>query len=704
GITLLTRPDSSSNLPAGKRTNAKPDGSDSPPMLPIPLSLNRVTVRDGHIELDNRKTKSRIIIDMFSSTLDLHIDKGLTDIASTGKTTIEDISFASDKTNKVLHGIRAEFIHEITGNPSTGDFTLSPGELYINELPISVTGTVAGWTKTTFNIEAGNLDMESVLNAVPSDVIPEKDTLNAVGTFTLSVSGLLDTVPEEPVLSYRGSVDIPHATLACRGMPKKVDDITSYITFTEKEIDINTVSVRIGSSQVSISGTVNNYIDEPVVALLSEGDVDITDVTDAFPLPKGMDAEGNVDFDIRLDGTPSDPKSFAARGRINLKNVTATVPETLNNPATLNGTIALSPSHVEIERLGVVSGNTDAELTGRLGGYMTLAGPGGDTAVFNGMIKSNVIDINDLLVTGKENKKSVKPWDFEKTLKTLPVPPQLSANLDIGLGSVIFGRLKTDSVRCRLSLDGGILGLSDLNAAAYTGILIGKSTINFADPENTSYSGYFSLKALESSRFIADFFGIGEHFKGKLSGSLSFSGSGLDSVSVVQNLKVSGGMLFEDGRIDNWEFTRKLGNYLKFLDFDTLEYDTIINTFRVENQKVFIPDMAVKSTYGDIRLDGVIGFDTSLDNNITLILNKEYSAKALKRLDNLSKLLKNQPERLDLLVTVGGTINSPSFSLDTSRAEEQLKETVKEEVTRFLDKQKDDIKEAGKKLLDKLFK
>ena len=87
-----------------------------------------------------------------------------------------------------------------------------------------------------------------------------------------------------------------------------------------------------------------------------------------------------------------------------------------------------------------------------------------------------------------------------------------------------------------------------------------------------------------------------------------------------------------------------------------------------------------------------------------------FGQKAAKQLTALSRLINKDTESLELIVKAGGTLKSPKFKLDTTRAENQLREEIKEEIKsradEIIDKNiKDEkLKEEGKKLLKQLFK
>ncbi len=676
------------------------------------MSLRTLIINDGRVVLENREGKgSRIVADDIDLVQSIDIGRDLA-LTSSGEAHISDISLGPlSEGEKALGGFRADFENEVSGDIGAGNIRVERGTLTVNGVPVDVNAEITGWTKTAWSVKTGALDVEETLKAMPPDLVPEQDKLSAEGTFSLDASGTVDSEPDEPVIAYSGSLDLDIAPLAFEGLPKQVDAINGHIAFTEKVITIDNTRVSIGESNALIAGTVENYTEKPVVAIDAKGDMNLDDLAGAVPLPEGTDMSGMVDFDMTMNGSPDDPSSFRADGGMNLRAVEITMPETLNHPAKIDGSLTLKPEHVSLDRIRLVSGESDMTLQGNLTNYMTLAGLGEEKAAFRGTVSSQNLDLNDMLVEKKEAAKTapVKPWDFEETLTTLPVPANLSSALSLNLGTVKFGMFETDAVKGRISLDEGVMKLSDLNVAAYAGVLTGGTTMNFSDVDNVTYGGDFKLDALDAARFVAALLGKGDIFTGNLSSSLSFNGAGLDSTSMLNNLKMSGDMLMNNGSISNFGFTKKLGEHLKFLDFGSVAFDTIKNSFRVEDRKFITPDMAVMTGFGDIRVNGFVGFDTAVDYDIVLDLDRETSKKALGTISGFSKYLEIVPERLELNVDAGGTLASPSFSLDTSAAEEVLKKNLEQRLADEADKLLDskdagELKEKGKKLLNNLFR
>lgn len=701
-ITLLTRTDKSSNLPAFADTAQHKTAG--PPALPIPITLHSLRIGDGSLTLINEPESSRVSIEGISQKLSLRIGRDMKNLRTTGKISVKNISYVPAAGKKPLEGITLIFSHELTGNPSSGDLTLSRGELELNGLPFTLSGKITGWKTAVFHVEAKNLGADKIIGALPTGVIGARDGVSAKGSFSFALDGTVMAGTPKPAFSYTGKMAIENMSVAVKGFPKKIDRFQSFIAFTEKELTIRDTQVKASGSDLNLSGSISNYLEKPVIALKSSGNIRIDDLADALPVFRRSGLKGGVSFDLSASGTLSLPKSMEMNGSIALKGLSLPASKVMKNPMMINGSLRFSPRDITLESLAVQTGKSDFSLNGRVSDYMNLL-PSKEPqpAVLKGALTSRLIDINDMIFLDK-NTPIIKPWDLEKPLKNLPVPPSLQADASLILNTVVFGRLKADSVKGRLILKNGILELTGLEVSAYKGKLTGNTVINFSRIENVQYDGGFDLEKLNAQTFISSFFGAGDNFRGLVSSSLTFSGAGLDSVSFLNNLKGSGSATIENGQFVNWDFTKKFGQKLQFLNFDTLSFGDAYATFNFEKQRVFTPAPLFQTQYGDITISGSTGYDTTVNYDIAFKLNSTAANLATKnRLGDLGSLFLSGAVP-QLYLTATGTLKSPSFQIDTSRTQKEVQDRLKNEAEKLLNKQNDKLRQQGKKILDRLFR
>lgn len=698
-VYLITRRDGSVNLPAAADTT-KPKKS-GPPAFPIPITLKSFSIRDGAVIIADEAKNTETELADISQDLSLRIGGKFESIESAGKLEIGRVAVRSGGKALPLSGLRIGFAHALAGNPSAGNFTLSKGELSLNGLPVKITGTLGGWKTGSFRVETGTLDAAKLIAALPDSILPNKREVTATGTVSLALDFTLDAAGAKPRATYTGELALRGMSVAVKGLPKRIDSLQSTVAVTDTALEFRNTEIRIGGSRASLSGTVRNYLSKPVLALATEGSISLDEVVAALPALTPTGLAGGVTFDIRVEGPAVRPDSLRLNGRADLRNLRVTVPKVLRNPAEMTGLLRISPAAMDLTGLAVKTGKSDFTLTGRLTDYLNLfPARRGAPVRLTGSLTSNLFDIGDMFIIDK-NTPFVKPWDLEKPLKNLPVPPTLDSELKIGLKRVVFGKLAADSTRGTVTLGKGVLELSGLTASAYRGTLTGRTTVNFSNPDRFTYAGGFDLKTLDAATFLSSFFGAGDNFRGRFSSGFSFSGAGLDSVSFFKNLKGEGSVLLENGQFLNWEFTKRLGNTLKFLDFDTLDFDTLQTTFSIADQRVFTPALAVRTAYGDFTLSGNTGFDTSLAYDIMFKLNAKAANSFLH--GDLADLISGSSAP-ELYLTAEGTLKNPKFTIDRARSGKAVKEKVREEAEKFLQKQGGDLQKKGKKLLDKLLK
>lgn len=703
-------------IPPEDSTAAEPEKADTAgesAMLPVPVTLRSLQLDDGYVEIINMDAQTRFILDEVSMKTSLTLSKDLSEMQSGGTLTVGDIALYPAPDADPVQGIDLTFVHAASGNLTTGDFTLEKGALTLNGLPVTITGSLRSWTTAAASVKTGDIDIRTVLDMIPGSLVPEKQNVSADGSFSLSVDTNVHMAEDVPEITYSGSLSLDMNSLAYEGFPEKIDSLIFKTGFTEKEIAIKEGTLVTGSSRLSLTGNVSDYLASPALAVNVSGEINVEDVTQALPLLEdGMTVKGIVGMDIAVKGTAEDLQGVAPEGSVTLQQFEFELPDVLNHAAALNGTMNISPDALTVKKFVLTSGASDISFNGALDNYKALLFADMESySEFTGTVTSSMLDITDLIVIDETKEKPLfKPWQIEKPLNNMPVPPNAAASASARLGTVKFGNLKAGSVKASITLRDGVFSVSGLNVSAYNGVLTGSTTLNMSNPENVTYTGGFKLDKFGSGAFLAAFFNRDEFMSGSLSSNLTFSGAGLDSVSMLDNLTADGDMLFEGGEIYNLDFTKKLGAFLKFLDFDVLTFDSITNTFMVKDRKVITPDMSVKSDHGTILMNGSAGFDTSLDYVMTLILNKEASAKAVNTLGVLSKLVNKDTESIELDVGVKGTMKSPSFTLDTSKAEQKLKEQAKDKIEEkakeIIEKniKSDDIKEEGKKILKQLFR
>lgn len=195
---------------------------------------------------------------------------------------------------------------------------------------------------------------------------------------------------------------------------------------------------------------------------------------------------------------------------------------------------------------------------------------------------------------------------------------------------------------------------------------------------------------------------------GTAGADLTLKGRGFSMPDLTKALEGTGHMAVKDGKIEGGNLLQEAMSILKVagitLDnpkataFSTIETDLVIKQGIVNVQRLLIDSHDFQATGG-----GTIGFDQKLNLGVTLTLSQGLSQK-IAGASPVAKLALKEG-RLILPLTIGGTIQAPSYGLDMKGlmgvVQEQVKKKAEEAISGLLKGtiKPQDLKQQGRDLL-----
>ena len=173
--------------------------------------------------------------------------------------------------------------------------------------------------------------------------------------------------------------------------------------------------------------------------------------------------------------------------------------------------------------------------------------------------------------------------------------------------------------------------------------------------------------------------------KGNIKMRFNSKGDVMDS-SIMVDLTVE---LF-DGELVGYAPLNDLKKYLKDRDFEHIYFDKIESSIMIEREKIYLSKTLIKSSVGEINVDGWQTFKGDLEYHIEI----KYSELKRKKIRTAPEaeygdIIRSKVNDPSIYLVVSGTVDNPRFALD--------KKTVKEMISNSLKQQKMELKEALKK-------
>ncbi len=189
---------------------------------------------------------------------------------------------------------------------------------------------------------------------------------------------------------------------------------------------------------------------------------------------------------------------------------------------------------------------------------------------------------------------------------------------------------------------------------------------------------------------------------------LTLKGRGFSMPELTKALEGTGHMAVKDGKIEGVNLLQEAMSILKVAGitlgdpkataFSTIETDLVIKQGIVNVQRLLMDSHDFQATGG-----GTIGFDQTLNLTVKMNLTQDLSQK-IAGISPVARLALKEG-RLSLPLTIGGTVQAPSYGLDmkglTGAVQEQVKKKAEEAIGGLLKgtTKPQDLKQQGRDLL-----
>ena len=352
---------------------------------------------------------------------------------------------------------------------------------------------------------------------------------------------------------------------------------------------------------------------------------------------------------VRLDQTPS----------LHLD----TVVQPLNLPVKLDGTFGPLKDTMDIEainfQLGV--GKTDVTITGKTAGH---------DATLN--ISSPIINTANL-----------------------PVSLPLKEPIDI------------TNLKISADVKGQEARLNALSLQLFDGQVKGQGKL-IAGSDAPPFNGTLGVQGVQLGSALKAVAETPLSISGTAGADFAVKGRGLSMPDLTKALEGTGHVEVKDGKIEGVNLLQEAVAILKIAGiaiddpnatvFSTIETDLAVDEGVIHVQRLLMDSHDFQATGG-----GTIGFDQKLNLTIKLNLSQELSQK-ISGLSPVAKLAVKEG-RMVLPLTIGGTMQTPSYGLDMKGVSANIQEQVKRKVEDTVDGllkgtiKPQDLKQQGQELL-----
>ncbi len=514
--------------------------------------------------------------------------------------------------------------------------------------------------------------------------------------------------------------------LAGGGRPVKLDaSVDLDGTFASEETRLSRCDVKVGGSSVSVTGVLTGLPDRPAidVRVVSKKAAlaDIAQVLDLMGpfLPRGLARKGEIALDANARGSLADPLKMSVEGRAEISGLEYADPA-LKRPVTeIGGTLALRGATAEIK--GFTASLGRSRVTGEC--VMTRSA----RPVLDVHLASPLIDLDEVLslmttaapeeaaladggggivvaALGEVEAGQGRPHVIAARRESAPAAPATSILRDVTVrGDVTVERakimnLQIESARADLLMERGEARLNGVGLRLYKGGMTGEVAAVLTDP-GPPFTLSAALQGVDFNAMASDLSAdLRNLIRGTLEAGLDVQGRGLATNDLRRHLTGRGRLALRDGKVASFSVLKGLAKALKAaggrgIGEDETPFTSLTGTFEIGKGLARTEDLALDSPEIDMRGEGSVGLDLTLDLDLAARISQGVSADMVAKTPAL-RHLEDKKRRLALDFRLGGTLMEPAVGIDPEMLKRAARSAAKEEI-------KGKKKDLLRKLLEK---
>lgn len=628
-----------------KDTSAAPEAKPAAGAagLPIPLTLDKFAIEQGHVLYNDRKGKMKVDLGQIDQTVDISIDRELKDIKTTGSLIIRNIAFLSKDVPKPMTGLVVTLSHDAGINMVDGVASLKQVKLSLQKIGITLTGTVKNFNADPdldLAITSDTIGIADLLAEIPPEMVKEIRKTKGTGSleFVVKLAGTLDKKSGLPQVN--GTLKINNGMIQYADLPQSINNLNADMAFTPTNLTINSLGCKLGNNPISIRATIDDF-GKPRIDALVDAAVNLDEMKDVIKMPDGNSLGGSFTAKIAAKGIadPADPSKLSINGMIALNNVTSVTPA-VARPVIMNGTIGLTSKSI-LPKLAVKIGASSISLNAELANWIGMAFP--DPAKkyarprLTFTLASPMLNTNEFLAQNQAaveaDKQGAKPPPADTNALLLAGPlPGIDMIGTVTTTRLIYQQAELSNLTLKFNSVNDVMTLE-----VKTGLFEGSMSQNlFVDARNNrdlQVKSVLQISGVQVGKLFAAFKSyipdanalvieckkLDKSLSGKVNvrSNLVSRGGTMNQIMNAMNGRIE--LQFADGTIGKGKFMEKIaGAVEKFFPLGDMKFRDMSVNATIKDGRVIFDQMSIASPLvGDWGVKGSAGLNGTLDLNVS---------------------------------------------------------------------------------------
>jgi hypothetical protein len=684
-LHFIISPNGSNNFTVLNKNLPSQEGSS------VSFKLDKVKFKNVNVLFENRINEQEY---------DVYCRKGAANFSSKGrswnvglagdlfvhKISVEKRDYMASK-QLVLN---ASMVYEDT----TGYYEVKPSDITIGNSLFNLEGRfgVRSGQDIELRLAGKQTSIQTILALLPEDIHQKLGVYKSQGNvyFNGTLKGKVDShhAPEAVFMFGCDHVSFWHPdyskkveNLSFKGFyssGRKSEGQTSYLQLEGLE---GTLDDRSFSADFEL----RNFAD-PYVKFSFNGSFNLESLVKVIGWSEVENVTGELSADLSFEGKQKDLNqkstltNITSLGNIQFKNTGLTLKSNGFQVKDLQALLSFDNTSLHLHDLSAIAQGEKMQIKGYVYNHLTyLAGTRRDLEG-EMQLQADFLDLEKWLLMPKASKEK------EGVPAILPTEEEAKFVFQCNVKRLVYKTFHTQDVKGRMTLQHKKMQLENVTTKAAGGHFTLDGTVDLSNKEAMTFMGKAKCTEVkvDSLFWLFDNFGqkfiVGENMKGLLNVSADVF------IPFDQNYRIDPktfkaffNVSIKTGELNNFQPMQELSKFVDAKELYNLRFSELKNTIRVENEKIYIPEMEIKSNINTVYVLGTHGFDGQMDYKLKVSL-KNYKKKDK---DEAFGAIQEEGNNTMLFLTMKGKSGDLKIAYDTEAVKDKIGDSWKKEKEEF---------------------
>lgn len=651
--------------------------SETQAQTALNLNLERIELDQIDFNLKDLKNKVSMTANIDEWVVQGKLNAGGQSFSNTGTALIQSL-----KSSAYTLPLPTDLNIQTAIHLNQGEWTIDPSQCKINNQQIITSLSMTEEEGFIVEFSGKNWLITEALKLVPKEQLSL--SLGASLEGRLNFQGKYASQNQ----SFASDFDLSEGLFKSPNKPN-LSKITGSGSYRSKKgwdvLSLENCSALIGQSQVKGGMKLTNS-KHPVLEFQLQSQGNVKDFMPFLAFPTVQKAEAEILLDVNFKGrfkslkkpTKTELRNATLSGSLGVKNGSMVVENQAQVFENINGKIDLHSQLTKIHFLKGQAGQSDFHLEGAVANVIPYTLIETEPIAGSLSLKSYQLNLDELLQSQAANKHS----NYHLSLS-----PRIKLDMQLEIDQFKFRDFQAQALKGKVRMNNRFFQVESIAFKGMKGDFNGQFSINNQSSNTLSLAGYLNLNKVD----IHQLFKACENFNqsvighqnlhGRVTGKIQLSGDWSESLEPrLSSIKSNASISITSGELINYEPLLALSEYISEDALKHIRFENLSNEIVIENQKIIVPQMDIRSSAIDLSGSGTHGFDNSLDYRLQIVLaDLLFKKKSREEVSPDIVVLPDGTEKRKLHMYVKGTVDDPIVGIDNKAAAKKLVDDIKKE-------------------------